>query len=723
MPAHTSELPPATVEYLELVSKAHLGTRTFEEQVRCPGVIFSEKGAIGSPRSYWALMVGGGIAFLVLAGLLVVSFFTLGPKGTFPVSMLFGLLIGVGYVLIQTGRTRKRRPAYNPNIGHFSFVDGTRVWQVQGGYVSTFEFGTAFMVNATEHRNNGIYQHTVIRIQNHLGKNKKWIIPSDNESRRVLDFLHFLKEVRKADKEGTLVLDNDDPNYVAREAFILLPLNNSKTRPDPMPPICPIPVKVQESSGYQTPLGGIAIRWAVGLVIASLLTVGAWQLNEILLENRVFEAAQNDKSESLQAIEAYLQAYPEGRFVEEVKSTMHERMAESLPNQLQGILRERFYLTRYRDRFPNGPHIERVKNLLEDWYRAAATRPPTDAEQIQRIDQYLHDYPKGRYAQEMIELRDDTLYDLGLIDVRKRKSVTGLRKYLADPQNTRHREEAKKELIEVYEKMIANLRARQQPQGNKTNAQLMDFIIPILDQIKLANDSVVTVNIVPNIVPEPKDELTKRKEADNYKEALTTGEEKVALQNAEKNSVNSSAIIHYADLFSAERLRMKEALILQRLNDAINQGFDGQLLTFERAKAGEKAHLQINYSISPTGELLVYYDILRGTDKKAALGLLREYTVSWRLTNERLADGPQKTFEIETQQHPDLTYYPGLTDPKWGIYAASLQSAFLNFADALVTGLGRTPERSRHSFNINGFYYVSDSFLHLSGLSGPRPKK
>src|SRR5205823_2366729 len=96
--------------------------------------------------------------------------------------------------------------------------------------------------------------------------------------------------------------------------------------------------------------------------------------------------------------------------------------------------------------------------------------------QLHALNQYLQVCGEdARHAQEIRDKRDDLLF-------AEATSPGKLREYLADARNTRHRDEVKKRMNEIYEQAIQRL--HDQAKGKEKDEKWFNGLVSLLVYLK-----------------------------------------------------------------------------------------------------------------------------------------------------------------------------------------------------------------------------------------------
>jgi hypothetical protein len=325
---------------------------------------------------------------------------------------------------------------------------------------------------------------------------------------------------------------------------------------------------------------------------------------------------------------------------------------------------------------------------------AMVQRGPGD--DVQWPQAYLAKYPDGRYRKEVTAILDDRLFTNASRSATQQRSPAPLRGYLAGQPNRRHQDEALRIISRFYDEAIARVRAL--AAGQPTDHELLAGLLATLEHLKTQATPRVTVTFEPKWTVEPDDELVKAIEQE-YQSAL-----------ARKDGViermvraGGTAIIGTHDTFSEHQVRRRESLILSRLQDAVANILSSDLIVFRQCSPTETSDIAIHYEIKPRGALTKYVRVpgvapmnqtasLRGQGMTTnTIGLLREYRIDWRLTIQPGSTGTAYTYNLRSNAGTNLVYRAAPGDPDWGVYSVLMYSAFYDFSNRMLSGVGLNP--------------------------------
>jgi hypothetical protein len=326
------------------------------------------------------------------------------------------------------------------------------------------------------------------------------------------------------------------------------------------------------------------------------------------------------------------------------------------------------------------------------------------------LDDYLRRLPDGRHTAEVTEQRDDLRFTQGKTTGTQAKSPTKLRDYLADQNNSRHREEAQKMIDVFYDKAIARLKAAAASQEQQVHKPSFEALVALLEAVKTSQTPVVTVGFHATQDPAPTEEKDKKTEEAVYEIRLqqTPDLKDVA------NRLGGTALLPLGEVFSPEQTRRREALILDLLRRATNKVLKEDILSMTAAAPGQKAVLEVGYHIYPSGTLYTYWEPKRqgnipfapvGDDKNYK-GLLRGYAMDWTLTVRPpgTLEAAAHVCKLPSAPANQLKYDDAQGDPDWAPYAIILYSGFFDMSSRLIKGFALEPEPTPASYS---FYQVT----------------
>src|SRR5262249_44862045 len=247
--------------------------------------------------------------------------------------------------------------------------------------------------------------------------------------------------------------------------------------------------------------------------------------------------------------------------------------------------------------------------------------------------------------------------------------------------NERHQDEARQIIAAFYDEAIA--RIQKLAAAQVTDQNLLNGLFRILEYLKAQTTPRVTVAFQPSWSVEPTNLLVKMLE----QRAESHYAENDAVIESMRQS-KGSAIIGTYDTFSEQQVRRRESIILRRLRETVASILSSDIIAFEPSP--QTGDITIQYDIQPRGLLTRYVRLPDQGNPASAfawlpkttntLGLLREYTIDWRLTIQPGAEGAVYTYRLNSNSGTNLVYRTSPGDPDWGVYAVLMYSAFYDFS-------------------------------------------
>ena len=201
---------------------------------------------------------------------------------------------------------------------------------------------------------------------------------------------------------------------------------------------------------------------------------------------------------------------------------------------------------------------------------------------------YLRDYPNGRYRNEANEKLDEIAYE----DARKAYKMSAFRKYLLEYPSGRFTSLVKQMVSEVYDKAIASYKNKI---GSSPSAEA-SAMLSILEDLKKHDTSVIYVRFTPTIQLE--DESTPEFQA-RLNLGLLLDVSKADAAVLQRQSAYIPPPLHAA--FVPEQNRLRESVILKRLQDAFDRLFTQNVIEFTHltgdAPANTRTVFHIRYTI------------------------------------------------------------------------------------------------------------------------------
>jgi hypothetical protein len=344
-----------------------------------------------------------------------------------------------------------------------------------------------------------------------------------------------------------------------------------------------------------------------------------------------------------------------------------------------------------------------VDRFCLDEYLFAAVPPAADPKGmttgIQASNKYLAVFRSdGRHTAQVIERRDDWLFARASQEATQRDSPRSLRDYLADQENTRHRDEALKLIGGYYDRTIADLQ-KKRAEANKKNIDqnLFEGVLSLLQALKKAPSPVITVGFKGQIDEVPTTEFQKTFEKTVYDMRM---KDKPELKDIARRQPDHSAILPRGAVFDPVQRARRENVILDRLRAVLAQAIKHDIMVLQPVEAGQKAALEVGYHIFAPGRLYLY-TAGDGPGRERVKGLLRGYEINWTITF--LPPGAEEPFPCKLGSQPalSLNYSSHPSDPDWAPYAIILYSAFHDMSSRLIRGFALDPGPAPNSFSFD----------------------
>jgi hypothetical protein len=320
--------------------------------------------------------------------------------------------------------------------------------------------------------------------------------------------------------------------------------------------------------------------------------------------------------------------------------------------------------------------------------------------ELTAIDGYLKEFPSEGRSDLVRMMRDDHLFEAAKRDAAAADSPAGLRRYLAEPANVRHRADAQVMINTYYDRVVADLKARGEKDKENVDEQLFAAMITLVESLRDAKDPVITVGFVADVQPDPVSAAEKKREKARYDECL---ESERRLKDVEKR-LGGSAILPYQQAFEPDQVRVREDVIFARVSEAVTKAIKADVLTLRKAAPDEKPVIEVRYKISPSGSLFVYTqtdDGFGAAGRTRVTGLLRGYKVAWTITVRPLGGRDPIVYEVNSRPLNRLSYDSKPGDPEWAPYAILLYSAFYDLSDRMIRGFALDPGTPPNSFSFD----------------------
>jgi hypothetical protein len=296
-------------------------------------------------------------------------------------------------------------------------------------------------------------------------------------------------------------------------------------------------------------------------------------------------------------------------------------------------------------------------------------------------------------------LMDNHLYAKALAAFQQGR-IGLLRDYLAEPGNVYHRAEAWEKVGVIYDKVIDKLTKSRDLRGEKAtpiDEKMFTAVIDLLKALKQSARPVVLVGFSAKQDPEPTTEEQKQFEKFIYDARV---KEKPELEGIARSAPDKSAILSRGRTFDDEQTRLRERLILERLQQSVQKVLGEDILTLERAADGEKPTMDVAYHVHPSGGLYIY--TMGNGVTETVKGLIRGYNIDWTITFR--TPGTENVYECKFPSMPatNLNYDGRPGDPDWAPYAIVLYSGFDDMSRRLIKNFGLEPPPPPGSYSFAG---------------------
>jgi hypothetical protein len=320
-------------------------------------------------------------------------------------------------------------------------------------------------------------------------------------------------------------------------------------------------------------------------------------------------------------------------------------------------------------------------------------------------------------------LYDGDRFDRACAAAQKSNSAAGLRDYLADPANTRHRAEAKEMIDGFYDRAIDRLKQLHNKVG--TDPRLHAGLLALLEALKTTEAPVMIVGFRATQEDAPVAPEHVALEKLLYEHHLA---KKRKLRDIAASAPGKTVILPRGSVFDSDQTALREAVILDQLRKALAKVLDADLLSLARAGPDDKGMIEIAYRVYAPGRLYLYVesqslfgarpedvdvdededdpaadskdDPLADLKKAARLpkpphmptktvkGLLRGYELEWTIAFRTPGQEGEHVCRLPSSPANQLKYDSESGDPLWAPYAIMLHSGFVDMGARLVKGFG-----------------------------------
>ena len=325
------------------------------------------------------------------------------------------------------------------------------------------------------------------------------------------------------------------------------------------------------------------------------------------------------------------------------------------------------------------------------------------------IETYLRQFPTGSHAQELRDARDDLRFELAAVAARNSNTPLGMRDYLADKDNTRHRDEAKQLRREMY--LAALAKVEHLPQGEGYDAAFAGGIIAALKSQADADAPTITVTILPTYVFEPKTAEAKAVET-KIKDFIIAKYPDVKKLIDEQPASNHVVELGEINAPQVEATRM--AFIVARLQETLNQAAGCQLAVIAQQQKSDTAApsmIEITYRVQPNGSLNAFTFTSTnsrpwnaGEPKVRLAGFVRNYQTEWtvRFNVTNYIQPARITWTCAPSDDYQFRSTTQLPDADWQIYAGMLHNATWSAWQIMMTKIGLPEPTIPKVYGVNG---------------------
>ena len=310
---------------------------------------------------------------------------------------------------------------------------------------------------------------------------------------------------------------------------------------------------------------------------------------------------------------------------------------------------------------------------------------------IEALEEYLAQMRSGHgHYGEALVLQDDLSYQQAKESSENGHSPAGLRHYLGDSNNARHRQEALASIAVYYDDAIKRL--GEMAAGGDRDPEIFNALVGLLEGLKLAQSPIVNVGFGAALDP-----LPTSVEARLMERLMEAKFEMVypELKDIASNNAGKSAICELGETFAPEQVKLRENIIMERFSKALGAVLNADLLELHAADGQSPPQITLAYHIFPAG------DFYRYTKDDKLSGLLRSYQMQWSILIKQPTS--DKVFEKEFSAKPlnTLNMRRQPDDPEWAPYAVMLYSAFHDLSGRFIASFGLEAPTAPDSFTFS----------------------
>ncbi len=341
-----------------------------------------------------------------------------------------------------------------------------------------------------------------------------------------------------------------------------------------------------------------------------------------------------------------------------------------------------------------------LRPFLDEHYRFAAVNASSKRD-LGTPEGYLAAYPNGKHADQVKIILDDRSYFVAV----EQHSAAALRDYLSNASNVRHRDEAVIGIGRYYDEAVNHVRQLADAQAG--DKPLLQGLLALLENLKAKSSPIVYLGFVPHWTVTPDNAVAQEGEANSGAVYM--------LNNADIQTLSETSLpIDPSAAFTKGQVLRRQAIILQRVRDALSRILSTDLIDLEPGRNADNCEIIIVYDIHPAGRLRLYtrqtQTIAYSTSFDSQIktvGLLRDYEISWQVRLRPQISGPVYEFSVTSSPGQSLRMTSSANDPAWAPYAVTLYSTFYDFSDELIesAGLAAPPAPTQFRFQeaVGGF--------------------
>ena len=326
------------------------------------------------------------------------------------------------------------------------------------------------------------------------------------------------------------------------------------------------------------------------------------------------------------------------------------------------------------------------------------------------IDAYLRDYPDGRQFAQVRTLRDHRRYKMAREKSLRSSSAAAVRRYLANPENTGHRQKAEMLIDKLKFKLARETSERDgkpaalrgylaDPEAKRHRRAAQNLIDDYYDAIvKRYRESSKSKSADKELVAGLAAVVRKARRASEpcvlvrFNGAYVARPSRPSVQLA--LALHRLMLIQPGESFRERSIRKREKKVLSEFTAAFVGLLGPDLVTFREAKSEETADIEFLYTVSASATELY---VSRGGRFKAIdagrAGDVREVLHRYAVNGTVVFHGRKETTEYRGRLFggpDDVIQIPPATEGG-GKYSSMLESAFDDMSKRLLKKLGLPP--------------------------------